>query len=268
MRGWPQIIWAVVTCWILQVPPGGYGQISREKSHHIWAATGVSNNFIRDRQASPLTYRGLSPSVSIGYEYQGSKIHHSFEIRSHHAELQSSTAHKASFKELYLHYQISRRMTRLFRDQMSIFLGGGLDFTSSDRIFRYFGEHFFEPYQNHFMSFLVNVSLWYSLSPGTHFQFNLSLPMWTYMVHSGYSYSAPKKLVGKNDYSDWDYIRSGTLSNWNRFQGFQMGLFIDKGISRSLGMVFSWQLRFFQYPFPRQLRFATNQILLGLQVGF
>lgn len=241
---------------------------SETKNHTIKFSLGFTKNLVRDSQASPLAYQGLSPFFQIGYSKLSQSHQHQILLNYNKCNLESATDHNANFYKFYIQYRFIKQINFISREKVQIYLGGKWDYNSSERVYNYSDQISSELFRHHFSSLYVDFFIEHTPSKSIKIQYEIAVPFLTYMIHSGYSYSSPENLISNHDYSVLEFIGSGKFTSIHDFRCFQTKLNLQKKVSKKYSLFFEYHFLYYEYPFPRLLRFASNRFCVGIGWNF
>lgn len=236
--------------------------------NHLGISVGTSLNQIRDEHASPLRYRGYSPSFQARYSLKKSNSKHVFTFNYNRGRLQSSIRHYATVTYFSASYQYITRLRKFSRYKWGIFMGGKWDFQSSVRNYQYSSRSFPEQFRNHFTSINFVLSGYCRAIRRVTIETTAGFPLLTYMIHSGYASEQPEKLIIKSHSSISDYLLSGTFTSLRQYRGFFCNTRVIMEISSSFSMAMESYFFYVHYTEPRLLKIAVNRFLTSFIWSF
>lgn len=229
---------------------------------------GLSDHLLRDNLASPSAYKGLSLPFQISYSKLTQNHQHLVSFYYTKCTLKSATNHKTDFYKFNLQYRFLKQLPFISKNTLKIYLGGKWDYDGSEKVYYYSNQASSELYKQHFSSLSVNLFIEQNFNNSLKLQYEVALPFLTYIIHSGYSYSSPEKLIGKADYSMIEFLRSGTFTSVANFRSFQTTINLQKELSKKLTLSVAYHFLYYEYPYPRLLRFASNKFLTSIGWSF
>ncbi len=243
-------------------------QANPGKNYYLSFSPGISADYVRDDQASPMRYQGILYPFRLTCFFSGNNSRHTIRLFYSGGTLQSAPQHSADIRHLSGSYQYFKRLQKFGDGRNEFFLGGKWDFQSVVRKYRYSRQSFPEQFRNDFSSLTIDLMFRFPVKSRIFIETSFGFPFLTYMIHSGYAYERPDKLIIKQDYSVPDYLTSGTFTTINRFRSIFFTAHAGIKISVHFRLAIDYHFLYYRYPKPRLLKFAAHQISTGLIRSF
>jgi hypothetical protein len=253
------------TLLILVILAGLFGSITAAIKHEFTLGSSVASEHYRDQQASPLAYRGLCVPLHIRHTAYARKSQHSIQIDFRQTRLQSNRHSRTEDLRFNIYYQYLRN-TGFGYQNLTAFLGAGFDYGMYQGQYKYNSYSLGENFLNNTFALTLDGSVLMTLSPTSHFDASISLPLFAYVIRSGYAYTSPDRMKNDNDYSWINFLRSGNWISWNSFRSLGFDLNWRQRLSRHFGLELGYQFQYQEYLKPRIFRFGSNRFHLGIIV--
>lgn len=234
------------------------------RKHNFGINLGISFEHNRDEQASPLRYSGHAFPFRLFYSFLGNTNIHHLEIVYKKFDLESAVGHKAEFFYAQFRYNYLRLYRKLVSGKVKIYIGGEWTNSFLFQLYNFpifytdgdFGDGEVSSYLSPALSIEQN------LSDIKRLNYQISIPLFMYIIRPGYSSYPPDKLMGRNpaNVTLMDIVKSGNFVTINQLKGLKVLVRYQEVVSKHFTLNIGYEFNYYHNSYGWPTTSANNQI--------